>query len=193
MNSSQYEEMFYKAIVDPAKYDESENVAYNIRMNRAQYVNVQAKTQIPWFVVAVLHSMESNLNFNCNLVNGDPLSARTVHVPRGRPYGGEPPFSWEYAAIDALTKGDLWIPSITSNWTISQVLEFLERYNGLGYAERDLNTPYLWSGTNLYTKGLFVADDKFDPEAVSKQIGSVVIIKTMLNKGYIQLIKGDFL
>jgi hypothetical protein len=32
-------------------------------------------------------------------------------------------------------------------------LTLLEQYNGLGYANRGLPSPYIWSGTDRYLKG----------------------------------------
>lgn len=193
-----YKEMFDESQVDYQKLPEIENIAYSIRMHRGIYQEIESATQIPWYVIAAIHNLESSLNFHTHLHNGDPLTGRTVHVPRGRPYsdpimGPGKPYTWKESAIDALGKSALWTPSKAVNWTVAQCLEFMERYNGLGYAERDLNTPYLWSGTNLYTKGLFVADDKFDPNAVSKEIGAVALLKVMALKGYIQTLRGDFL
>ena len=56
----------------------------------------------------------------------------------------------------------------------------LERYNGFGYRKRGLVTPYLWSFSNLYIKGKFVADGHFDPNAVSKQCGAALMLKAVL-------------
>ena len=58
---------------------------------------------MPWYVVGLIHTMESSGNFAAHLHNGDPLSARTTHVPAGRPKAGAPPFTWEESATDALT------------------------------------------------------------------------------------------
>lgn len=192
-----YDALFAAAKINQERLPEIETIVYAIQNNRASYWKVEAAAKIPWFVVAAIHNLESSLNFKCHLHNGDPLTHRTVHVPKGRPFAppasGHLPYTWEESAIDALAKSELWRPTMASNWTLAQCLEFMERYNGLGYYERDINTPYLWSGTNLYTKGLFVRDDKFDPNAVSQQIGAVAIFKTMLRMGMIQLVKGDFL
>lgn len=184
-----YASLFQAAIVDQSKMDIIENAAYNIRIHSSRYQRVSSATQIPWYIIASIHNQECSLNFNCHLHNGDPLSARTVRVPRGRPFSmpqsGSFPYAWEESAIDALTKSGLWRPSLASNWTIEQGLEFMERYNGLGYANRDINTPYLWSFTSLYNGGLFIADNKFDPKGVSEHMGAVALIKVMQTKGYL--------
>jgi lysozyme family protein len=85
--------------------------------------------------------MAASLNFNRHLHNGDPLTARTVQVPAGRPKTGEPPFTWEESATDALMleKLDQW-----EDWSVPGTLYKLEQYNGWGYrlAHPDVKSPY---------------------------------------------------
>jgi lysozyme family protein len=51
----------------------------------------------------------------------------------------------------------------------------------MGYRRRGIMpTPYLWSYSNLYEKGKFVADGHFDPESVSKQCGTALMLKAVL-------------
>jgi len=58
-----------------------------------------------------------------------------------------------------------------------RMLYLLEKYNGFGYRMRRVPTPYLWSFSNLYEKGKFLQDGRFDPEAVSKQCGAALMLK----------------
>ena len=97
---------------------------------------------------------------------------------------GSPPFSWEASATDALTykKFNVW-----TDWSVAGILYKLELYNGWGYRKKGVATPYLWSFSNHYTKGKYVEDGVFDPEAVSKQAGAAVILKRMLEQGVIAL------
>jgi lysozyme family protein len=134
----------------------------------------------PWEVVAVIHHLEGGGNFSTHLHNGDPLTARTVHVPAGRPEHGEPPFTWEYSAVSALTdKGAQKI----ERWDVPTTLYFLEKYNGMGYRHHDIPSPYLWSftwtkdGKPIYVKGKYVTDGKWNPDCVSKQIGAVALLR----------------
>jgi len=135
--------------------------------------------------------MESSFNFGTHLHNGDPLTARTTHVPAGRPSTGNPPFSWEESAVDALGYDGA---SSIKEWDLATILYFLEGYNGWGYrtGAGQATTPpkrsaYLWSMTNQYEKGKYVADGKFDPNAVSTQAGVCAILKECENRGLIQL------
>lgn len=137
-------------------------------------------TNIPWFVIGLIHSLESDLDWQTHLHNGDPLSKRTTHAPRGRPALGNPPFSWEESALDALRYDGLdeW-----DDWSISGILYMLEKFNGAGYRSRGINTPYLWSGSQHYSKGKFVADGKFEAKAVSDQLGAGVLLHSLCVSG----------
>jgi hypothetical protein len=57
----------------------------------------------------------------------------------------------------------------------------LERYNGWGYRlyHPHVLSPYLWSGSNHYTSGRYVADGTWSETAVSQQIGAAVILRRM--------------
>jgi lysozyme family protein len=155
------------------------NAGHMAWLGRNFYTRVEAFTGIPWFVVAAIHMRESSFNFNCHLHNGDPLSGRTVHAPAGRPLAlperGTFPYEWYESAVDALKDRDK-----PSRWDAAgSCLDFLEAYNGPGYQKRKINSPYLWSFTDQYAKGLFVADGKFDPNAVCKQVGCAALFKAL--------------
>jgi lysozyme family protein len=155
-------------------------VAYyvkKLKQGQANYALVEQQLGIPWAFVGVIHGMECGFSFVTHLHNGDPLSARTVHVPAGRPAIGQPPFTWRQSAVDALTM--MGYHQVT-DWSVPHMLWLLERYNGMGYRMRGVPTPYLWSFPNLYEKGKFVQDGHFDPEAVSKQCGAVLMLKAVL-------------
>jgi lysozyme family protein len=141
------------------------------------YQQIGAELEIPWAFIGITHGMECGFNFTAHLHNGDPLGARTVHVPKGRPMSGRPPFTWSQSARDALICNGY---HQISDWSVPHMLYLFERYNGMGYRRRSLPSPYLWSYSNLYEKGKFVTDGYFDPEAVSKQCGAALMLKAVL-------------
>lgn len=147
-----------------------------------RYKAVAAAVGCPALLVALIHAMESGLSFSRHLHNGDPLTARTVHVPEGRPIAGHPPFSWEESAVDALRLHGLddW-----RDWSRPGLAYILERYNGWGYRRfhSDVPSPYLWSFTTAYTAGKYVADGHFDPQAVSKQAGAMALLMGLEQTG----------
>ncbi|MDZ4798499.1 MAG: hypothetical protein SGI92_10085 [Bryobacteraceae bacterium] len=183
----EYARLFDACDIRPAKLAEVDDLATKINNNRARYEHVSAGLGItPWYFVGATHCMEASLNFKKHLHNGDPLTARTVQVPAGRPLSGNPPFDWETSADDALRLKKL---QDVTDWSIPALLFRLEGYNGFGYRRLhpEVLSPYLWSYSNHYTAGKYVSDGTFDPSAVSKQCGCAVILRRMAEKGMISL------
>lgn len=147
---------------------------------RPRYDQVANATAVPWYVIAIIHEMEAGLKFSTHLHNGDPLTDRTVQVPAGRPPSGLPPFEWEDSAIDALMLKNL---DAVTLWSIERIAYQLEAYNGWGYRTRQtgINTPYLWSSTSNYRKGKFVRDRVFNPDAVSRQLGAMALLRRLMD------------
>ena len=141
-----------------------------IANNKSRYLKAEELTGVPWFVLASIHTLEGGGKFTRNMVNGQRLDKRTTIVPKGL----GPWDSWEQSCVDAMKRRKL--PKI---WDIANTLYFLEKYNGLGVLRyhRDVNTPYLWSKTNHYKSGKYVADGRWSQGAVSNQTGAVAIMK----------------
>lgn len=155
-------------------------VRRGLRRHRGRYVEVEAATGVPWWWVGITHSLESGQDFGRHLHNGDPLSARTVQVPAGRPRTGTPPFAWDVSAVDALRlKGLVDAPG----WGAARALHRWEAWNGFGYRRKGRATPYLWSGSTLYRSGKYVADGRYDPAAVSQQVGAAVLLLALMDDG----------
>ena len=170
-------------MIEKANWIAEAKICCDVAMHwRAKYEAVEKATQVPWYVVAALHMRESNFNFDKHLHNGDPLSARTVHVPANRPDQGSPPFTWEESAIDAMHLEGL---ANQHDWSVGATFFRMERWNGLGYRNRDnicmpVNaSPYIYSGTIYYTHGKFVADGKIDMSTVDRQLGAMPFLKML--------------
>src|SRR5688500_3384855 len=99
---NEYRLLFDTCIIREDKYNEIDFQISKMITNKATYEHVASALGIPWNFIAITHCMEGSLSFKKHLHNGDTLDQRTIHVPKGRPLG-EPPFSWEESAIDALT------------------------------------------------------------------------------------------
>ena len=179
---NEYQTLFDTCQIKPAKVQEVEKIVSSLLANKARYADVSDPLGIPWYVVAVIHNMECSQNFNQHLHNGDPLTARTIQVPQGRPVSGNPPFTWEESATDALTFDGLpkW-----KDWSIPGILYCLERYNGWGYRAYHpaVKSPYLWSGSNQYISGKYVADGTWSDSAVSGQCGVATLLRRIAEKG----------
>jgi lysozyme family protein len=182
----EYKDKFDKAVVNPGKYRELDAAIGLIILGKARYDLVAQKMDngIPWWFIGICHLNEASCNFKQHLANGDPLSARTVNVPKGLPKSGKPPFTWEQGAIAALVHKMHF--DAVHDWSIPNCLYLWERYNGFGYRDNHgINSPYLWSYTDLYVKGKYIKDGKYSSEVVSKQPGAAAILKRMKMRGII--------
>jgi lysozyme family protein len=178
-----YEQLFAQTTIRPEDLKRVDFWVKQLIHNKARYETVSAEFGIPWYMIGVIHVAEAGLNFNAHLHNGDPLTNKTIHNPAGRPPTGSPPFTWEESAIDflRLTGLDKW-----KDWSIPGVLVQWEQLNGLGYRRLGMRTPYVWACTNMYSKGKFVADGRFDPEAVAKWCGGAAILRRMFDLGIME-------
>lgn len=181
---NEYETLFNSCIIRPEFTNAVYDIVAKLQANKQRYQNVSGSLGIPWGFIAVIHNMESSLSFSKHLHNGDPLTARTVQVPAGRPKSGNPPFTWEQSAADALSMQGL---GSQTDWSLAGTLYQLERYNGWGYRQKHPNvlSPYLWGYSNHYISGKYVADGTWSDTAVSKQCGAAVLLRRMAENGQI--------
>jgi lysozyme family protein len=176
----EYQQRFDAAKVFPARQEVVAQSVRKILGNRARYERITKSMTMPWYFLAIIHGLEADFRFDSHLHNGDPLTGRTVRVPAGRPAGGKPPFTWEESAMDAIAvnRYDKW-----NDWSIAGMLVAWERYNGLGYRQHGIHSPYVWACTDQYAKGRYVADGRFDANAESRQCGAVAMLKGLIATG----------
>lgn len=186
--AGEYAQLWDSLKIEPTRAPGVNAAADRVIKGRTQYETVSKATGVPWYVVGLLHYRESNCNFNTHLHNGDPLSARTVHVPAGRPRGGNPPYDWAFSAIDALViKG---LDKVT-DWTIERVAYTGECFNGWGYRAHGGVAPYLWSGTCHYVRGKFIRDHVYSPTVVDPQLGIMAVLSALISKGAVASVPRD--
>ncbi len=173
---NEYHTLYASCVINPSKAPIVGGITNRLLANKTRYEAVAEQLNIPWQFIGVIHNMESSMNFKRHLHNGDPLSGRTIRVPAGRPLAGTPPFTWDESASDALTlrKINQW-----NDWTIEGMLYQIERYNGWGYRlhHPSVLSPYLWSFSNHYIKGKYIADGTWSDTAISNQCGAAVLLK----------------
>ena len=131
--------------------------------------------------------MESSGSFSSHLHEGSPLSRRTRYVPKGRPRTGNPPFTWEESALDALAYDHL----AEVDWSsLASALYACERFNGIGYLKYhpETPTPYLWAGTTVELPGKYTSDGKWSSSARSRQVGIAAIWKELESRNLIEFI-----
>jgi lysozyme family protein len=142
---------------------------------------------VPWWFIAVVSEREYSgpPHWDKQLGQGDPLSAKSIHDPRGRgPFlkhdddvtpGND---AWTRGCLDALidcapfaAKWKLWTPGGT--------LTLFEEYNGLGYAAMGVPSAYVWSGSDQYVSGKYIADHVYRASAIDVQEGCAPILSMM--------------
>ncbi|MHC4616368.1 MAG: hypothetical protein ACYTEQ_01310 [Planctomycetota bacterium] len=127
----------------------------------------------PWEVVAAIHNMEASGDFDRVQHNGQKIvgtGKKTTLVPKGKG-----PFeTWEESAIDAHRFRRWHTPGSIYYW-----LEMAERFNGLGYRNKGLHSPYLVGGSDLETPGRYMADGRWSPRGRGRQIGVATILKVI--------------
>lgn len=182
--AAEYRHLFETCKILPARTREVERIAAKLVAARERYLAVGRMQDVPWAFVAVVHSLESGADFTKHLHNGDPLSGRTARVPAGRPKRGQPPFTWEVSAADALALKQL---GAATDWSLAATLYQLERYNGWGYRlyHPHVRSPYLWSGSTHYRSGKYAADGRWSETAVSRQCGAAVLLRRLAENGQI--------
>jgi lysozyme family protein len=180
----EYDHLFATCDIDPARAAEVDALIDALLADRGRYHAVAGRLKMPWFLVAALHYAHTGRDFSVHLHNGDPLTERTRHWPDGRPTAGEPPFSWEDSATDALC---CWHFERWDDWSIAGVLFILEGHDSWGYRlhHPQVLSPYLWNYATHYTQGKYVADDTWSETAIAQSCGVAVLLRRLAERGLI--------
>lgn len=161
---------------------------------KARYEGVTARLvalklqPVPAWFVAIVSEREYGgpPRWDRQLGQGDPLRAVSTHDPRGRgpfldhPGDVTPGYdAWTRGCLDALIDCGPYAAKWT-DWSIGGVLTLFEEYNGLGYAAMGVPSAYVWSGTDQYVSGKYIADHVYRASAVDVQEGCAPILKAMM-------------
>lgn len=176
-----YENNWTNLQIRPNRVADAQKQAKLLQQGESIYQEIESKSGVPWWFVGLCHYRESNYNFNTYLGNGQSLSQRTTIVPVGRgPFTG--PTAFVDGALDALRlQGFVG----ATDWGIARVLYRLEGFNGYGYHGYGVNSPYLYGGSTCYGPpeargGKYVADHDFNPDVIDTQLGTAVILKSLM-------------
>lgn len=169
----QYEDDFATMKVHPDKWTEARSVAKRLSSNEARYAPAASGTGVPWYLIAILHEREASGDFAKYLGDGEPLDRVTHDVPRGR----GPFHTFNDGCIDALKYDGF---DKVRDWSIGSVLFHMEAFNGEGYHDHGIPSPYVWAGSNKYSRGKYLSDNKFSYKAVDRQLGGAVILAAII-------------
>jgi len=138
--------------------------------NWSRYSALERATSVPASFIGALDYRESNCNPRLGLGQGDPWNRVSTHVPRGcGPFS-----SWVDAGIFYVHFDHL--DDNSAPWSLAYECWKGEIWNGLGYRNHGIPTPYLWGGTNIQEIGKYTSDGHFDPTMMDIQIGIMPII-----------------
>jgi len=143
---------------------------------------------VPWWFIAIVSEREYGgpPHWDRQLGQGDPLNQPSRHVPRNMgPYlpklgdttpGNDP---WTRCCVEVLLNSAPFAGK-WQTWTVGGTLTLFEEYNGLGYAARGIPSAYVWSGSDQYVSGKYIADGVFSATAVDVQEGCAPLLATMM-------------
>lgn len=172
--------------IDPARRATIEARARVLVRNKARFLEVENKLismgkYVPWWFVAIVAEREYGGPpiWNKQLGQGDPLDRVSHNVPAGRgPFKG--PDAWLRCALDALIDCAPHAARWT-DWSPGGALTILEDYNGDWYAMRGVPSAYVWSGSDQYVSGKFIADHVYRAGVKDVQEGCAPLLRCMLN------------
>ena len=87
--------------------------------NRSAYERAESEHGVPWQLLAAINELESGGRMDRHIANGDPLTARTTHVPEGLPRAGDPPFTWSEVLTEELAEKITGGAQIVGRLTVS--------------------------------------------------------------------------
>src|SRR5260370_3230743 len=170
--------------------------------HRDEWDEVAAKTGVPRLWGLASFERESGSDYSRSPAQGDRWDRVSVNVPRGLgPYrcwgdacvaayridrldevagsAGVPPASAAITGEAAASENAGGTPALPG-WTWPRACYEGELFNGFGPRAHGRHTGYLWSWTNIYTGGKYVADGKWDPDTQDQQCGMVPMMAALL-------------
>ena len=161
--------------------------------NQERYKSLAEKTGVPPELLALIHYRENTNDyfsgtFGVHLHNGQELGKTTTVYPVGICF-----YDFDTAAVDAMKGQQSNINQFNltaDSQDLVAMLCFAECYNGKGYYNKGRNSPYIYSGTNLYTKGKYVekkdengkTHSVYEPELVDQQVGAYVLLSSLMEE-----------
>ena len=160
--------------------------------NVDQYTKVGQLSNIPAMVVGAIHWREASGDFNSYLENGDPLGSVTYangdsNNGHSLPVGTSNTISfnnWDDSAVWSLNQNveGMKMSGLSFSETdINDMLTFCEYYNGTGYKNMGVPSPYCLAGTSCYKSGKYISDGNYDSNAVDTQLGILVMLRSIIN------------
>ena len=181
--------------LDPSRLHTFDSIAQRLcdPDNKKHFVKVTERLMamglqpVPWWFIGIVAEREYGgpPHWDKQLGRGDPLDQVSRNDPAGRgPFLDHPGDdfdnnAWLRCALDALIDCS---PHAAHwpDWTPGGTMTIFEEYNGLGYAMRGVPSAYVWSGTDQYVSGKYVADHVYRAGVKDVQEGCAPILHQMM-------------
>jgi lysozyme family protein len=151
-----------------------DEVAAKLLACKSRYQEVTNVDGVPVVYIGPCFEREADNNFTKNPAQGWPLHSVSKIIPHNGPFP-----DWKSAAIAAYRLNGLDKVGAGA-WTWELICFYGELFNGMGYRDvHHMHSPYLWGGTNIQSKGKYVADGKFDPGVMDTQLGIIPLGRRM--------------
>ncbi|TCL61002.1 lysozyme family protein [Kineothrix alysoides] len=175
--------------LDPKFDKEVEEFKEAYMRNKSVYEEISKKAGVPPELIGIIHYREStsdfiNGKFNVYLHNGEALGAKTTLNFVGKDFN-----NFVDTDVDAIHDKQNYVEkyNLTSDSKDEvAIMVFAELYNGLGYYNNGHVSPYLYSGTNIYTSGKYIEEfingkpvGVYNPQIVDKQIGAYLLLESL--------------
>lgn len=155
-----------------------ESAVTRIRNNALEYLAVQKRTGVPAAFIGVINERESSSSLKGGLGQGDPWTRVSTHVPKGhgpfKSWGDAAAFYLDY---DGITRA-------SGPWTVAYVGYKSEAWNGYGYRNHGILSPYCWGGTQHYVRGMYRADGVWDAQFADPRPGVMPVLKCLIEADF---------
>jgi len=145
------------ASVTPSLIPTVDAVSHRLAAAKARYQTVEAKTGVPWAVIAVIHERESSQAGPPRWPRAIPgINRRSTFrlVVARSPHGRLPPRT-RWRSVRRMPRSGPTGPSAARSACSSNKTASATR--------RGIPSPYVWATTNQYHRGKYIADGHFDP------------------------------
>ncbi len=182
---NKHKELLSSLSVKPAQNAQLQAAIGAIKHNWSRYKTVEKATGLPAALIAGIHYREASFSFNTKFHNGEALHIDGTVARQYYPYV-KPFKTWEESAIHAINtmkkRQQEGFGLTATSKDLGKMAAFAEMYNGLGYHNKNLVSPYVYGGTNKYEQGMYVADGKFNANVSDKRLGVIPIVQALLDQ-----------
>lgn len=138
---------------------------YNDAEHKAKYQEVANQTDLPMMLIAAIHHREYGGDLEYSIKNGSKIGKKNFVAD----------------AVKTIKSGGRWKAFHTAigmgkgTRNLLAMLQYAELWNGTGCANAGRVNAYLYSGTNIYTKGKYL-DSGWSPNFEDRQAGVLTVL-----------------